>query len=153
MFWPLTVALVVGTAPGLVLGVYLRLRYLPDPRAFKAFVGAVLLYLGVSLVRQVFAGLRGRAVPGREGDMPRISRGRFGARYVTCVFDDREYRLSTPILVALAFLVGIVSGTYGIGGGSLFASLFVVVFRLPVYIIAASTLACNFVGSVVGVLA
>jgi len=46
MAWPLAWILVVGTLPGIFIGALLRIRYLPDPRAFKCFVGLVLLYIG-----------------------------------------------------------------------------------------------------------
>ena len=42
MNWPLAWNIIVGTLPGLVLGLFIRVWYLPDPRAFKLFVGCVL---------------------------------------------------------------------------------------------------------------
>jgi uncharacterized membrane protein YfcA len=50
MAWPLTWVVVVGTLPGVFLGSWVRIVYLPDAKAFKLFVGLVLLYLGVRLV-------------------------------------------------------------------------------------------------------
>ena len=46
MVWPLALAITIGTLPGVLVGYYIRVRYLPDPRAFKFFVGIVLLYIG-----------------------------------------------------------------------------------------------------------
>ena len=43
LVWPLTLVVVVGTLPGVIIGVFLRLSLLSDPRPFKAFVGVVLL--------------------------------------------------------------------------------------------------------------
>src|SRR5574340_847673 len=39
MAWPLTWVVIAGTLPGVFLGYYIRVFYLPDPRAFKFFVG------------------------------------------------------------------------------------------------------------------
>ena len=49
MVWPMAGAIVVGALPGVVLGVLIRIRLLPDARSFKAFMGGVLLLLGVRL--------------------------------------------------------------------------------------------------------
>ncbi|MCK7494208.1 MAG: sulfite exporter TauE/SafE family protein [Comamonadaceae bacterium] len=50
MAWPLTWVVIVGTLPGVFIGYWLRVTYLPDPRTFKFFVGSVLLYIGVRLL-------------------------------------------------------------------------------------------------------
>ncbi|MEJ2332293.1 MAG: sulfite exporter TauE/SafE family protein [Desulfobulbaceae bacterium] len=39
MVWPLALAITIGTLPGVLVGYYIRVRYLPDPRSFKLFVG------------------------------------------------------------------------------------------------------------------
>ena len=49
MAWPLTWVVVIGTLPGVFIGYYLRVMYLPDPRSFKFFAGCVLLYIGTRL--------------------------------------------------------------------------------------------------------
>lgn len=50
MAWPLTWIVILGTLPGVFIGYYLRILYLPDPRTFKLFVDLVLLYIGVRLL-------------------------------------------------------------------------------------------------------
>ena len=35
MAWPLTWIVIVGTLPGVLIGYYLRVLYLPNPKAFK----------------------------------------------------------------------------------------------------------------------
>jgi uncharacterized membrane protein YfcA len=53
MVWPLTWMVVAGTLPGVVLGGLVRLHWLPDPGPFKAFVGCVLLYIGLRLLLDI----------------------------------------------------------------------------------------------------
>lgn len=53
MAWPVTWVVIVGTLPGVFIGYYLRVLYLPDPKAFKFFVGLVLLYIGVRLLYEM----------------------------------------------------------------------------------------------------
>ncbi len=55
-----------------------------------------------------------------------------------------------PIL-AIALVVGVVGGAYGIGGGSLLAPLLVAVFALPVHGVAGAALFGTLVTSVAGV--
>ncbi len=38
MLWPLTWVVIVGTLPGVIIGAWVRLAYLPDPKNFKCFV-------------------------------------------------------------------------------------------------------------------
>src|SRR4030066_2482106 len=61
MAWPLTWVVIIGTLPGVFIGYYLRVLYLPDPRAFNLFVGCVLLYIGVRLIYE----LTGKASAGK----------------------------------------------------------------------------------------
>ena len=53
MVWLLGLAITIGTLPGVLVGYYVRLRFLPDPKAFKLFVGMVLLYIGFRVIRKV----------------------------------------------------------------------------------------------------
>jgi uncharacterized protein len=51
----------------------------------------------------------------------------------------------------LAFIVGIIGGTYGIGGGAIIAPFCVAVFDLPVYTVAGAALLGTFLTSIAGV--
>ena len=37
LVWPLTLAVIIGTLPGVFIGAIVRIGYLPDPRNFKLF--------------------------------------------------------------------------------------------------------------------
>ena len=50
MLWPLTLAVTVGTLPGVFIGAWVRIEYLPDPRRFKLFAASILLYIGWRLL-------------------------------------------------------------------------------------------------------
>ncbi len=60
MVWPLTWVVIVGTLPGVFIGAFLRVQYLPDARNFKLFVAMVLLYIGVRMVRDLIKQMRGQ---------------------------------------------------------------------------------------------
>lgn len=156
MAWPLTWIIIAGTLPGVFLGSYLRVFYLPDPRLFKLFAGSVLLYVGIRLAWDV---LRGGALRAPE-EAPVNSAGAAGGSFVTTVsmslsrveydFQSARHSFSTPGMFTLAVIVGIIGGAYGIGGGAIIAPVCVAFFRLPVHSIAGATLLGTFVTSIAG---
>ncbi len=176
MAWPLTWVVIVGTLPGVFIGYYLRVLYLPDPRSFKAFVGCVLLYLGVRLLYEMTPrsqrgkeemkaleekfDVHARAL--KEDRTARIASGlpaeaviktlSFSPARVEYEFWGERFSFSTPAMFCLAFVVGIIGGTYGIGGGAIIAPFCVAVFRLPVYTVAGAALMGTFLTSIAGVL-
>lgn len=175
MAWPLTWIVIAGTLPGVLIGYYLRILYLPDPRAFKLFVGLVLLYIGGRLLweltprsrkgKQEMKALEQRFQEQvkrlKSEQSKRIAAGlpaeavvrtvSFTARRVVYEFWGERFSYSTPGMFALAFFVGVVGGTYGIGGGAIIAPFCVAVFRLPVYTVAGAALMGTFLTSIAGV--
>ena len=53
MVWPLTWVVVAGTLPGVFIGAFVRIAWLPDPRNFKLFAATVLLYIGGRMLRDL----------------------------------------------------------------------------------------------------
>jgi len=150
MTWPLTWTVIIGTLPGVFVGALIRIRYLPDPRRFKLFAGGVLLYLGARLLYEVFGP---RRVVGLSG-VPRGARVRVlkvSPARIEYEFLDRVYAFTPAALSALALVVGLVGGIYGIGGGAIIAPFVVSILRLPVYTVAGAALMGTFVTSVAGV--
>ena len=66
-------------------------------------------------------------------------------------FYGEIFDVSTWGIFALSFVVGIVGGIYGIGGGAIIAPFFVAFFGLPVYTVAGAALMGTFITSVAGV--
>lgn len=149
MLWPLTVLIAMGALPGVIVGGYVRLRWLPDPAPFKVFVGCVLLYVGARLAM----GIRGErcATPAAQGPLE-VTITAFNWCRLAYTFEGREHSCSSLALVAFAGAVGVVGGVYGIGGGSIVAPFLVAVFGFPVHTIAGAALAATFLTSAVGVL-
>jgi uncharacterized protein len=175
MAWPLTWVVIIGTLPGVFIGYYLRVLYLPDPRTFKLFVGCVLLYIGVRLIYE----LTGKASAGkakmkaledkfrertkqlREQQKSRVASGlppeavvktiSVSLKKVEYEFWGERFSFSTVGMFVLAFAVGVIGGTYGIGGGAIIAPFCVAVFHLPVYTIAGAALMGTLITSVAGV--
>ena len=209
MAWPLTWVVIVGTLPGVFIGYYLRVLYLPNPKAFKLFVGWVLLYIGARLLYEMTprsqrgkkemkaleekfnahvkklkeahqqrlasevqlnlateAGAVSPSASDRSPSNQPANRGGLSAglppeavvKTISCSLSRVEYEFwgqrfsfSTPGMFLLALLVGIIGGTYGIGGGAIIAPFCVAVFHLPVYTVAGAALLGTFITSVAGV--
>lgn len=149
MVWPLAWTVVAGTLPGVLLGALLRVRYLPDPRHFKVFVGAVLLYIGGRLARDVLGSPAGGAGAAPAMTPAVVKRTCLGG--VTYEFRGEEFSFRTLPLFGIALLVGVIGGTYGIGGGAIIAPFLVSFFGLPVYTVAGAALLGTFVTSLAGV--
>ena len=175
MAWPLTWVVIAGTLPGVFLGYFLRVRYLPDPQAFKFFVGCVLLYLGLRLLYEMTPRSQKNnnelkilddkfsryTKASKENQTGRLSSGLPAEAVVTTIgfslsraeyeFWGERFSFSTPAMFLLACVVGVIGGAYGIGGGAIIAPFCVTVFHLPVYSVAGASLLGNFFTSIAGV--
>ena len=72
-------------------------------------------------------------------------------RRVTYEFLGETFTFNAPALFILALVVGLIGGTYGIGGGAIIAPFLAAIFQLPIYTIAGAALMGTFLTSVAGV--
>ncbi|RJQ42809.1 MAG: sulfite exporter TauE/SafE family protein [Nitrospiraceae bacterium] len=181
MAWPLTWVVIAGTLPGVFIGYYLRVLYLPDPSVFKLFVGCVLLYIGGRLLYETVPlvslstktlqrdqmisleeKFRQRTEEIKKQQYTRFASGipkeavvrtvSFSLTRVEYEFWGERFSFSTAAMFFLACIVGIIGGTYGIGGGAIIAPFCVAVFHLPVYTVAGAALMGTFITSIAGVI-
>jgi uncharacterized membrane protein YfcA len=139
-------------------------------------VGCVLFYIGVRILYEMTPRSRKgkkklkaledrfnqRVRELRETQKARVNAGlpseaviktiRFTLSRVEYEFWGERFSFSTPAMALLAFFVGIIGGTYGIGGGAIIAPFCVAVFHLPVYTVAGAALLGTFLTSIVGVI-
>ena len=147
MAWVLAGAIIAGTAPGVLFGVILRVRYLPDPQRFKVFVGCVLLLLGGRILYQLIrpasrSRAEGRPFRAHEGGGGPAN-GTFAMRTVglswrriAYEFQGQTYSFSLPGVMGLSLVLGVFAGAYGIGGGAILAPILVSLYGLPVHTVA-----------------
>lgn len=164
MVWPLTWAVVIGTLPGVLIGAFVRVTGLRDPRNFKLFAAAVILYIAGKMIKdlikqQVAAKQNGQGAAAKSGPLA-ASYGNPAAtvtitertmRRIAYTFQGETYDVSVMGIFILCFIVGIIGGIYGIGGGAIIAPFLVTFFGLPVYTVAGAALMGTFVTSVAGV--
>lgn len=154
MVWPLTWAVIIGTLPGVFIGALIRLEFLFDPRNFKFFAGFILLYLGIKLFTDIIkkrTELRKYESAEQKDDFV-ISETSFSLKHAAFRFDGEKFSFSVPGVFLLCFIVGIIGGIYGIGGGAIIAPFFITFFRLPVHAIAGASLMGTFITSIAGVI-
>ena len=175
MVWPLTWVVIIGTLPGVFIGAIVRIGYLPDPKNFKLFAALTLLYIGIRMVRDLIrrplAGMDKASSEKRFQELVREhrrkaenSKGRgkealpavriikFNLKRIEYEFYGEQFDVPVNGVFCLSFIVGIVGGIYGIGGGAIIAPFFVSFFGLPVYTVAGAALMGTFVTSVGGVI-
>jgi len=76
----------------------------------------------------------------------------FSMRRISYAFQGEIHTCPTMGIFMASFIVGIIGGVYGIGGGAIIAPFFVVWFGLPLHTISGATLMGTFLTSVAGVL-
>ena len=173
MVWPLTWVVVAGTLPGVFIGAFVRIAYLPDPKAFKLFAGGVLLWIGLKMALDLLkkkGGAEKAAAEKRFQELVRhheknsahdnatdeplahaVKVTHFNLSRLGYTFYGEQFDVSFWGIFVLSLIVGVVGGIYGIGGGAIIAPFFVAFFNLPVYTVAGAALMGTFVTSVAGV--
>ncbi len=175
MFWPLAWGIVLGTLPGVFIGAFIRISYLPDPARFKLFAAMILGYIGlkmgVSLLRknngqtggadsekrfqQMVRHFHNNAV-GQDVSNPtsleKVTINRFDFKRISGRFYGQTFEIPFINIFALSFVVGIIGGIYGIGGGAIIAPFIVAIWNLPVYMVAGAALMGTLMTSVAGVI-
>jgi uncharacterized membrane protein YfcA len=149
MVWPLALAITIGTLPGVLAGYYIRVHYLPDPKAFKFFVGIVLLYIGIRVIKKTLQ--KGDEIPTGQNEDFAVSNVSYNLTRMGFDFQSRRVEFSHISIMALALVVGIIGGIYGIGGGAIIAPFCVAFLNIPVHTVAGAAIFGTFATSIVGV--
>ncbi len=136
----LALSILAGSIPGMILGSFIRVKFMPE-KAFKRFVGLVLLYFAIRLL-----------TARKDSEFGEMEIKRANPFWVEFEFGSRTYGFPTLTISFLSFLVGIIGGAYGIGGGALITPMLVTTFSLPIYVTASSTLLSTFFSSAIGVI-
>lgn len=173
MLWSLACIIILGSLPGIFIGAIVRIKFLPNPRNFKLFVGLILMYIGGRLISDLLKKKRTHLEKSPDDvQLQQVSRNEYSsiakfkknsvdlAKVKTKVFKlnkieyeflGSEFKVNPLAILTLSFVVGIAGGIYGIGGGAIIAPVIISFFRLPVYTVAGATLAATFVSSIAGV--
>ncbi|MCK4911500.1 MAG: sulfite exporter TauE/SafE family protein [Thermodesulfovibrionales bacterium] len=147
LFGPLAWPLIIGTVPGILVGYYLRISVLADPDRFRLFAGCVLGVIGAKLIWEAASNKASKSNM-TPGSMPEVRS--CGLTKTELVFDGADFSFNPAVIIAVSFIVGVIGGAYGIGGGALLVPFCVMAFGLPVYVVAGAALISTFAASVAG---
>lgn len=129
----------IGSIPGGILGVYFN-QFFPSD-VFEFYFGITILFLSGMLI------LKKRAV--NQSTIREAEQKRFHIyRTVNINGQQISYSYSIILGVAIAVVVGMLSGLFGIGGGALMVTVMIAFFSFPVHIASATSMFMIFVSSV-----
>ncbi|MCD6548992.1 MAG: sulfite exporter TauE/SafE family protein [Thermodesulfobacterium sp.] len=146
-FFPLTLVIILGTLPGVIVGYFLRILFFNELKKFKLLVGLVLLSIATRLVYEIFAVKKEIKF---SFDPPQTLT--FNWKKLKFAYSGKVFELNSFFITLLALFIGTIGGIYGIGGGALMAPILLAFFRLPAYVFAGATLAGTCITSIVGVI-
>lgn len=150
VIWPLAIRIFLFTTPGLFLGSLVRSFWLYNPRHFKMFAGFVLFYVAFRLISSLEN--RGQSKsPSQSTEAFQVENAHRSGKYLMYTFNNETYSVNLITLGLLCFVVGMVGGMYGIGGGALMSPFLVTLYNLPVHSIPGTTLFGTWATSLFGV--
>ncbi|MEX2129598.1 MAG: sulfite exporter TauE/SafE family protein [Xanthobacteraceae bacterium] len=156
--WHFALWVCAGGAVGALIGPFVRLNLLFDPKPFTVVVGFALALTGIHLcvtglrgfgTKDAFetkfadAALRerkaGRSPSGLPQGIP-IETVRKGGGQLTISYWGETWTMSTRILFVIGLCVAIISSALGVGGGFLLVPIFAIFYRLPIYVLVAASI-------------
>ena len=174
--WNLDLALwlCIGAILGSPIGPFIRVFLLKDPVPFKAVIGLALFLMAIHLFLQITPGyLRktarqrafkekfdammkkrleaGRAPSGLPSDFKIVTLERSFKR-IRIGYWGEEQSFSTPVMLLIGFIVGVVASALGVGGGFMLVPILVTFFGLPMYVLVAATIPFVITLSVTGLI-
>jgi uncharacterized membrane protein YfcA len=158
----LAMGLCIGAVLGSPIGPFIRVYFLDDPGPFKAVIGLALFIMAVHLLVQITPWYlqrtkRQRAFKVKFDEMirRRVKAGKAPSglpddfkiktiersfRRVTIDYWGETQSFNTMLMVAIGFVVGVVSSALGVGGGFMLVPIMVSLFGLPLYVLVAATI-------------
>lgn len=127
----------LGSGPGAIAGAWLN-KYIQVDQ-FSIYFGLFMVLVSILLM------VRSRLRPVKV-------RGNFSRSFIDSNGKEIEYRFSIPLSLIVSFLVGILSGLFGIGGGSLMVPAMILLFGFPTSVAVATSMFMIFLSSITGTL-
>ena len=126
----------IGSIPGAILGANLNKAF--DLSSFQLFFGFLLIFLGtLLLIRDKLKPVTWFVLHGKK------------TTYIDVNGQHFEYGYPISVAIVLSFIVGTISGLFGIGGGSMIVPAMVVLFLFPPHVAVATSMFLVFLTSLV----
>lgn len=127
----------LGSAPGTVLGAYINKGI--DLPSFNLYFGILLIILAIILlVRDYLKPIDWFVKHGKKQTFYDVK-------------DDKKYVYGYPtwFAILLTFLIGMASGLFGIGGGSMIVPAMIILFAFPPHVAVATSMFMVFLSSII----
>jgi uncharacterized membrane protein YfcA len=108
-----------------------------DPGKFQLLFGIFMFFMGLLLI------IRGYIKPAKK-------QWKIERTFTDAKGEAWNYGYSLLPVLAVGFGVGLVSGLFGIGGGSLFVPLMVLLFRYPPHVATSTSMFVIFLSAILG---
>lgn len=129
--------LLSGSIPGGIIGSWLN-QFI-DSQSFYIFFGILMIIISLLFfIKRVPTNKRSY-----HGDLR-------GVRTVELYGVTYQYRISIPVIFILSLVVGMLSGLFGIGGGSILVPALILLFGVPTHIATATSMFMIFLVSIFG---
>lgn len=128
--------LLTGSIPGGVLGSWIN-QYIPS-ESFELYFGILMLVLSFMFFL--------------KKDPNRKRKGDHSKRLRTFELYGEKYQYHIPVLptIILSLFIGVISGLFGIGGGTIMVPAMVLIFGMPIHIATATSMFMIFFTSLSG---
>jgi uncharacterized membrane protein YfcA len=156
--WDFALWVCVGGAVGALIGPFIRLTLLADPKPFTIVVGFALAITGIHLCIAAVCGFlvsdgvegkfaaavqreraAGRSPSGLPEDLCIETLAKGGGR-LTIAYWGESWTMRTSVLFLVGLGVAIVASALGVGGGFLLVPIFAAFYRLPIYVLVAASI-------------
>lgn len=124
----------IGSIPGSMFGSWLNQFF--DTNAFLLYFGIITI-----LVSMLFF---------LKPDRKEVTPDQKGVRSFKIAGKTYYYRVSIPVVFIVSLAVGIISGLFGIGGGSIMVPAMILLFGFPIHIATATSMFMIFFVSIIG---
>jgi uncharacterized membrane protein YfcA len=116
----------LGSGPGALVGVWLN-RYL-EVEPFLIYFGLFMIVVAIVLIIRPYL----KPIPLSEKGVKRT--------YVNDLGESFEYGYRPAVAISISFVVGMLSGLFGIGGGSLMVPAMIMLFHFPPHMAVATSM-------------
>ncbi len=166
MNWPLAWLMGGGSMPGIVIGYIVRVRWLNNPEGFRRFAGLVLLYLAWRVLGSIIkkgnspspalpqsSSMQSSTTHSNDPSDMIIRYDPLNINRFSYSFSKKSFSYNPLSVGGISFLIGIIGGAYGIGGGAVLVPYCISVLGLPVHSVSGATLFATFLSSIAGIIA
>lgn len=125
----------IGSIPGSIFGSWLNQFF--DTDTFLLYFGMVTIIISMLFFL-------------KRKERKQIAPDEKGVRSFEIDGEKYFYRISVPVAVIVSVAVGMVSGLFGIGGGSVMVPVMILLFGFPIHIATATSMFMIFFVSIIG---